>query len=137
MTNAPLPLSNELLVPGIYVDESASGALDMPALTRELARASLNQICQRELAWLIYETNTPEIRVQLKETLRGHLVMLWAKDALQGRSAAEAFFIRCEEALIAQADIDNGVLTCEVGMAPVHPSEFLIFRIRIRFVRRG
>lgn len=50
----------------------------MPAVTRELVRASLEQICERELTGFVYEENTPETRAQLAASLRGHLVMRWA-----------------------------------------------------------
>ncbi|ULA65691.1 MAG: hypothetical protein LZF86_240082 [Nitrospira sp.] len=119
--------------PGIYIDEIDPGAIDMPSITRELARASLEQICERELAWFVNEASTPETRAQLTELLRGHLVMRWVKDAIKGRTAHEAFYLRCEHPAATQADLENGVLICEVGMAPVHPSEFVAFRILIRF----
>ena len=136
MSNAPMLPTNAAVAPGIYVDEIDPGALDMPAVTRELVRASLEQICERELAWLVYEENTPKTRAQLTEKLRGHLVMRWVKDAIKGRTAQEAFFLQCDQTTTTQTDLDSGFLICEVGMAPVNPSEFVVFRILIRFAPR-
>lgn len=124
------------VAPGIYVDEIDPGALDMPAVTRELVRASLEQICKRELSGFVYEENTSETRAQLTATLRGHLVMRWVKDQLKGRSAQEAFFLLCDHTTSTQPDLDNEFLICEVGVAPVNPSEFVIFRMLIRFAPR-
>jgi len=124
------------IAPGIYLDEIDPGTPDMPAVTRELVRASLEQICERELSEFGTEENTPETRAQLIATLRGHLVLRWAKDQLKGRSAQEAFFIRCDHTTTPQSDLDNGFLICEVGMAPVNPSEFVVFRMLFRFAPR-
>lgn len=54
MSNAPTFPTTAPVVPGIYVDEIDAGAPDIPAITRELVRASLEQICERELARLVY-----------------------------------------------------------------------------------
>lgn len=136
MSNASTFSASAPVAPGIYVDEMDPGTPDMPAVTRELVRVSLEQICERELASLVYEENTPEIRAQLTASLRGHLVMRWAKDQLKGQSAQEAFFLRCDHTTTTQTDIDSGFLICEVGMAPVNPSEFVVFRMLIRFAPR-
>ncbi len=133
MSNTPTFPMNDRLAPGIYVDEMDPGPPDLPAVTRELVRVSLESICELELAWVVGEENTPETRAQLTEILRGHLIMRWAKDAIKGRTAQEAFFLRFDHATTAQSDFDNGILICEVGMAPVTPSEFVIFRVLFRF----
>jgi len=133
MSSTPMASTAAPLAPGIYVDEIDPGTPDMPAVTRELVRASLEQICERELAEFVYEENTPETRAQLTATLRGHLAMRWVKDQLKGQSARDAFFLRCDHTTTPQADLDNGFLIYEVGMAPVNPSEFVVFRLLIRF----
>jgi superfamily II DNA or RNA helicase len=124
------------VAPGIYIDEIYPGAHDMPAVTRELIRTSLEQISERVLAWLVYEENTPETRAEFIEILHRSLVMRWEKGQLKGRSVQEAFFIRCDDTTTTQTDIDSGFLIFEVGMAPVNPSEFVVFRMLIRFAPR-
>ena len=49
--------------------------------------------------------------------------------ALFGRTEQEAFFITCDRTTMSQDDILNGRLICEIGIAPVRPAEFVIFRI--------
>ena len=41
----------------------------------------------------------------------------------------EAFFVTCDRTTMTQDDIVNGRLICEIGVAPVRPAEFVIFRI--------
>ncbi len=137
MSSTPTFPPNTRLAPGIYVDEMDPGPPDLPAVTRELLRVSLESICERELAWVVSEENTPETRAQLTAILRGHLIMRWVKDAIKGRTAQEAFFLRFDHATTTQHDLDNGILICEVGMAPVNSSEFVVFRVLFRFAPRS
>jgi hypothetical protein len=53
----------------------------------------------------------------------------WRGGALQGQTPARAYFVRCDRTTMTQNDIDNGRLICEIGVAPVRPAEFVIFRI--------
>jgi phage tail sheath protein FI len=46
-----------------------------------------------------------------------------------GTKEEEAFFIRCDRSTMTQDDLDNGRLIVEIGIAPVKPAEFVIFRI--------
>ncbi len=46
-----------------------------------------------------------------------------------GTKAEEAFFVKCDRTTMTQDDIDNGRLICVIGIAPVKPAEFVIFRI--------
>ena len=53
----------------------------------------------------------------------------WRQGALVGAQADEAFFVRCDETTMTQADIDNGRLIMTIGVAPTKPAEFVVFRI--------
>ena len=48
---------------------------------------------------------------------------------LLGAKPEDAFFVRCDRTTMTQDDIDNGRLVCLIGVAPVRPAEFVIFRI--------
>ena len=49
--------------------------------------------------------------------------------ALLGATPEEAFFVRCDRTTMTQNDLDNGRLICLIGVAPLKPAEFVIFRI--------
>ena len=50
--------------------------------------------------------------------------------ALEGLTQEEAFFVNIGfNVTMEQADIDNGRLIVEIGVAPVKPAEFVIVRI--------
>ena len=58
------------------------------------------------------------------------LLLVWRSGALQGEVEERAFFVRCDLTTMTQADIDAGRLICIIGVAPVKPAEFVIFRIQ-------
>ena len=62
-------------------------------------------------------------------TLTGFLDGLWRDGALFGASPAEAFYVKCDADTNPPASIDEGKMVVEVGIAPVKPAEFVIFRV--------
>jgi len=50
---------------------------------------------------------------------------LFKQGALQGATAAEAFFVQCDAQTTTQADIDQGIVNIVVGFAPLKPAEFV------------
>jgi phage tail sheath protein FI len=57
------------------------------------------------------------------------LFVMWRDGALLGSKPEEAFFVRCDRSTMTQNDLDNGRLICLVGVAPVRPAEFVVFRV--------
>jgi len=53
----------------------------------------------------------------------------WRAGALQGATPKDGFFVRCDRTTMSQNDLDNGRLIVQIGVAPIKPSEFVIFRI--------
>src|SRR5262245_14340660 len=79
--------------------------------------------------WVVFEPNDEPTWARVRRSVSDFLTRLWMDGMLQGRSAAEAFFVRCDRTTMTQADIDNGKLIMLIGIAPVKPAEFVIFRI--------
>jgi phage tail sheath protein FI len=48
---------------------------------------------------------------------------------LFGTSADQAYYVKCDAETNPPQSIDEGKLVVEVGLAPVKPAEFVIFRI--------
>ncbi len=46
-----------------------------------------------------------------------------------GTTPDKAFFVKCDETTMTQDDMDNGRLIVLIGVAPVKPAEFVVFRI--------
>lgn len=45
---------------------------------------------------------------------------------LVGGKAEEAFFVKCDAETNSQDQIDKGILVCDIGVAPVSPTEFIM-----------
>ena len=79
--------------------------------------------------WVIFEPNDETLWVRVKSTVEMFLTGLWRAGALAGSTPDEAFFVKIGVSTMTQEDIDNGRLVCVIGVAPVKPAEFVIFRI--------
>jgi phage tail sheath protein FI len=79
--------------------------------------------------WVVFEPNDPRLWARVSDTVRLFLRSQWRNGALFGRTEEQAFFVTCNESTMTQDDIMNGRLICEIGIAPVRPAEFVIFRI--------
>lgn len=79
--------------------------------------------------WAVFEPNDETLWVRVKRTIEVFLTNLWRNGSLAGTSVDEAFFVNVGRTTMSQDDIDNGRLICVIGVAPVKPAEFVIFRI--------
>jgi uncharacterized protein len=79
--------------------------------------------------WVVFEPNDTRLWARVTDTIRLFLRSQWRNGALFGRTEDQAFFITCDETTMTMDDRLNGRLICEIGIAPVRPAEFVIFRI--------
>lgn len=79
--------------------------------------------------WAVFEPNDEVLWVRVQRTISVFLENLWRGGSLAGTSPEEAFFVNIGRDTMSQDDIDNGRLICVIGVAPVKPAEFVIFRI--------
>ena len=78
--------------------------------------------------WVVFEPNNEQLWALVRQTISAFLTTEWRKGALAGTTPAEAFLVQCDRTTMTQDDLDNGRLICIVGLAPVFPAEFVIFR---------
>lgn len=79
--------------------------------------------------WVVFEPNNERLWARVRQTITQFLTTVWRDGALMGLTPEEAFFVKCDRTTMTQDDIDNGRLICIIGVAPVKPAEFVIFRI--------
>jgi phage tail sheath protein FI len=79
--------------------------------------------------WAVFEPNDITLWEGVTRTLTGFLRGLWSAGALFGASPEQAFYVKCDAETNPPESIDAGKLVCEVGLAPVKPAEFVVFRI--------
>lgn len=102
-----------------------------PVKSVELKRyiAYLEQALTVGTEWVVFENNGEALWANVRKTVDDFLQNEWVSGAVQGSSAQQAYFVRCDRTTMTQNDLDNGRLVCEIGVAPVKPAEFVIFRI--------
>jgi len=83
----------------------------------------------RSTQWSVFEPNGPALWSNITDTISSFLFAEWRSGALLGATPEEAYFVRCDRSTMTQADLDNGRLICEIGIAVIKPAEFVIFRI--------
>jgi len=79
--------------------------------------------------WVVFEPNDEPTWAKVRRSITNFLISVWRSGALMGTTQVEAFYVRCDRTTMTQDDIDNGRLICYIGIAPVKPAEFVIFRI--------
>lgn len=88
-------------------------------------RESIDQGTQ----WVVFEPNTPALWAQIRRNITAFLTTVWSSGALFGNTAAEAFYVRCDETTNPPEVRDLGQVVTEIGVAVVKPAEFVVFRI--------
>jgi phage tail sheath protein FI len=89
----------------------------------------VEQAIQNGTQWVVFEPNTCYLWKQITRDITAFLLNIWNTGALFGSSPEEAFFVRCDDKLNSPESIEAGMVVVEVGMAPVKPAEFVIFRV--------
>lgn len=83
----------------------------------------------RGTQWVVFEPNNERLWSRVKQTVVEFLRTQWRQGALFGATEEEAFFVRVDRSTMTDDDINNGRLIVVIGIAPVRPAEFVIFRI--------
>ncbi|MGE5463755.1 MAG: phage tail sheath family protein [Syntrophothermus sp.] len=81
------------------------------------------------LAWVVFEPNDSTLWAKVVRDVTSYLRVVWRSGALFGNTPEQAFYVKCDEELNPHEIRDLGQLIIEVGLAPVKPAEFVIFRI--------
>jgi len=79
--------------------------------------------------WVVFENNGDTLWANVRRTIEDFLFNEWKSGHLFGTKPEEAYFVRCDRTTMTQNDLDNGRLICLVGVSPLRPAEFVIFRI--------
>lgn len=89
----------------------------------------LEESIDKGTQWVVFEPNNEKLWARVKSTITEFLTRVWRDGALMGTKPDEAFFVKVDRSTMTQSDIDNGRLIVMIGVAPVKPAEFVIFRI--------
>ncbi len=89
----------------------------------------LEHSIERHTQWAVFEPNDEKLWQNIRSTVKSFLTIAWRSGALMGSKPEEAFFVRCDRTTMTQNDLDNGRLVCLIGIAPIKPAEYVVFRV--------
>ena len=84
---------------------------------------------ERGTQWVVFEPNDQDLWARVRRDVRAFLKTVWRSGALFGATENQAFYVKCDEETNPPETRDLGQLIIEIGIAPVKPAEFVIFRI--------
>ena len=79
--------------------------------------------------WVVFEPNDATLWNAIKRDVSAFLTRLWRLGALMGKTPEEAFFVKCDEETNTPEEISAGRVVTIIGVAPVKPAEFVVFKI--------
>lgn len=79
--------------------------------------------------WAVFEPNDERLWTRLRIASQNFLTRTWRDGALFGRRPEDAFFVKCDAETNPPDMVEAGQVVIEIGIAPVKPAEFVVFRI--------
>ena len=79
--------------------------------------------------WAVFEPNDEDLWSRVRRTVSGFLERIWREGALAGSSPQQAFYVKCDADNNPLETMILGRLYVDIGIAPVRPAEFVVFRI--------
>lgn len=79
--------------------------------------------------WIVFEPNDYILWRSIRRDISAFLTRVWRDGALFGRTPEEAFFVKCDEETNPPEVRDDGQVVAVVGVAPVKPAEFVVFKL--------
>lgn len=79
--------------------------------------------------WVVFEPNDQALWARIRRNISAFLVNEWRSGALFGQRPEDAFYVKCDEETNPPESVDLGRVVCEIGIAPVKPAEFVVFRL--------
>jgi hypothetical protein len=89
----------------------------------------IEEAIDEQTQWTVFEPNNPDLWREVDRVARSFLDGLWRRGMLDGATAEEAYFVRCDETTNPADQTEAGRLICEIGVLPPWPAEFVVVRI--------
>jgi phage tail sheath protein FI len=89
----------------------------------------IEESIEKGTQWVVFEPNDPFLWGRVSRDVRAFLTMVWRSGALFGLTPEQAFYVKCDEETNPPEARDLGQMAVEIGISPVKPAEFVIFRV--------
>jgi hypothetical protein len=78
----------------------------------------------------VFENNGAALQARVRVTVEAFLLNLYNAGYFSGNTPAQAFFVVCDSTNNPPERVAQGILTCDIGVAPTRPAEFIVFRFQ-------
>jgi hypothetical protein len=130
---APLAVNTIRSLPGrgttVWGARTRSGDPEWKYVNVRRTLLYLEESIERGLRWAAFEPNAPNLWARVRTDVENFLYATWRQGAFPASRPEDAFFVRCGPDTMTQDDIDQGRLIVLIGIAPIKPAEFVVFRI--------
>jgi phage tail sheath protein FI len=89
----------------------------------------LRRSLEKGFAWASFEPNNHFTWKAIEGQARRFLKGLWERGMLVGGKAEDAFFVQCDAQTNPPDNVDQGLLICNIAVAPVSPAEFIMISL--------
>ncbi|MYS22453.1 hypothetical protein GA0115240_14216 [Streptomyces sp. DvalAA-14] len=79
--------------------------------------------------WVVFEPNDQALWARIRRNISAFLVTEWRSGALFGGTPDDAYYVKCDAETNPPESVDLGRVICEIGVSPVKPAEFVVFRL--------
>lgn len=141
LTNAELDSLNSAAVPvNVIRNVPGAGIVSMGARTMRNYPGDRYINVRRSMIYIkkeienlttfaLFENNDPRLWSRIQTVVGTFLLNYWSNGGLRGRNPREAFYVKCDGETNTEADILNGIVNIEVGVALEYPAEFVVINL--------
>lgn len=97
----------------------------------------IKQSLQDGMKWVVFEPNGHKLWAQIRLTVNAFMDRLYRQGAFMGKSADQAYQVKCDSSTTTQDDINRGIVNIVVKFAPINPAEFVVITIQQMAGRGG
>ncbi len=108
----------------------ATGDTDWRYLNVRRLVCFIEDSIKQSTTWAAFEPNDERLWAALRHDVTAFLKDQWRCGALVGSTPAEAFYVICDESNNSTDTIAQGLVQCDIGVAPVRPAEFIHFTVQ-------
>lgn len=113
----------------VYGARTISSNPDWRYINVRRLMSMIEEAVDESTQWAVFEPHDFNLRRSLILSVSGFLETIWRQGALVGGSPEEAYYIKCDDSNNPPEIVDQGKIITDIGVAPTHPAEFIVFRV--------
>ncbi|WLB91306.1 phage tail sheath family protein [Bradyrhizobium japonicum] len=107
-----------------------SGDTDYRYIPPRRLALNIEESLYRGIKFALFEPNDEPLWAQIRQSAGAFMNGLFRQGAFQGRTATEAYFVKCDDETTTQTDRNLGVVNVVVGFAALKPAEFIVIVVK-------